>query len=246
MIRSMKEVSPSGFITSSNSSIYYSISVPLLALSHNVASRSSETSSVFSVLSLSYSKLLRIPLNLPMSPIFTKNLTLWLSCLQIHEHCPIENLITLWPEQLSWLPTAQISTALNSWLLTKDKYISLEPRLQRKVVRELSSFNLCSSLLIRNSYSILPLAMVWLSCHVLEQEILYIDKRIPAPFAWCIIFSTLFRTSSICQFMSKYIFATIDLALSITTSSKTESSSEICLTNREFSCLLSTKMAATM
>jgi len=95
------------------------------------------------------------------------------------------------------------------------KSILLEPRLLRKVVRVLSSFIMCRCLLRRNTSRILPIALVWVSCHDLDLELLSIAKWTPARFAWCIIASILFKAPSICRFMSKYILAIIVLALSL-------------------------------
>jgi hypothetical protein len=86
-------------------------------------------------------------------------------------------------------------------LIMTVKSISLEPRLLRKVVEVLSSFNMCRCLLRRNSSRILPLALVWVSCHYVDLELLSIAKKTPTPFARCII-ASIFQVAfdlSICQ-----------------------------------------------
>jgi len=86
---------------------------------------------------------------------------------------------------------------------------------------------------MRNSSRILPLEFVWLSCHVVDLELLSMAKRTPAPVACCIITSMLVKSSYVFRFMSNYILAQIILPLSLTASSTTMSSFEICLSNKK-------------
>ena len=72
------------------------------------------------------------------------------------------------------------------------------------VVRSLSSFITCRSLLVRNSSSVLPLEFVRLSCHAIHLELLSLAMTEPEPPLSNIISSTFAIFVSISSFLSRY------------------------------------------
>ena len=100
----------------------------------------------------------------------------------------------------------------------------LVPRLLWIVVKQLSSFIICNSLLIRTSSNIFPLLSVCMSCPPVDLHLLSIANVTPGPFA-CAIFVSIFDMSVfISRLISKYLLFVIILVLSTSASNTTTSS----------------------
>ena len=111
--------------------------------------------------------------------------------------CPITYLKTLWSEQLSWSLISQSVPVLRSLPLVIVISMLLAPRVLRKVVWRLSSFNIYNCWLRRNSSRFLPLSLVMMSCHKEDLELESTAISAPAPLACCTIFSVFRRSLSV-------------------------------------------------